>query len=107
MDYKELIEQLRFTQESNTSILLCLCADAATAIETLLAKRDAAVEELRGICWCCVNGKKWGKAPSWSKMTTCEHLKEQGILARGGGKSKCLYWKWRGPTMPDREQEDG
>ena len=59
-------------------------------------ERDALIEELRGICWCCAHGRKWENAPGWSKMTTCEHLKEIGVLARSGGKAKCPHWEWRG-----------
>lgn len=69
---------------------------AADVIETLLAERDVLIEELRGICWCCAHGRKWKNAPGWSKMTTCEHLKEIGVLARSGGKTKCPHWEWRG-----------
>lgn len=44
MDYKELIEQLRFFSQStaNEHIISCLYANAATAIEVLLAEREAA-----------------------------------------------------------------
>ncbi len=44
MDYKELIEQLRFFSQStaNEHIISCLYANAAAAIETLLAEREAA-----------------------------------------------------------------
>lgn len=50
MDYKELIEPLR--DKSNCDVLDYV-DDAATAIETLLEERDAAVEDLkgrRGVC---------------------------------------------------------
>lgn len=65
------------------------------------AERDAAVEELRGLCWCCVHGEKWAEAPVWSKAITCEHMRESGTLARGGGKCKCPHWKWRGPQKKE------
>ena len=43
MDYKELIKKLREKDGCR-----CECLQAATAIETLLAERDAAVKELHG-----------------------------------------------------------
>lgn len=43
MDYKELIEQLR---DENNCDVLDYIDDAATAIETLLAEREAAIEGL-------------------------------------------------------------
>lgn len=97
MDYKDLIRRLDDCGEFDGDLL----DDAAEGIETLLEERDAAVEELRGICWCCAHGEKWGKAPKWSKMTTCEHMREQGALAISGGKRKCKYWKWRGPQVSE------
>lgn len=105
MDYKELIDELRDKKFERDEELFCtpfecgafvLCDKAANAIETLLEERNAAIEDLRGMCWCCSHGKKWDKAPEWSKMTTCEHIRESGALARGGGKCKCKYWVWRG-----------
>ena len=103
MNYKELIQRLK-SQGSitfNTYTVGRDCKDAADVIETLLAERDAAVEDLRGICWCCAHGEKWGKAPKWSKMTTCEHMREQGARAISGGKRKCEHWKWRGPKKEE------
>lgn len=92
MGYKELIETLRGKDGCN-----CECLQAADAIETILAERNAAVEDLRGMCWCCTHGEKWDKAPIWSRMTTCEYIREQGVLASSGGKRKCQHWEWRGP----------
>lgn len=101
MDFKELIERLRHT--SCSGCMAHTMKEAATAIETLLTEREAAVEELRGICWCCAHGKKWDKAPALSKMTTCEYMPIQvsGALARGGGKCKCPHWEWRGPQKEE------
>lgn len=49
MDYEELIERLRvydyWTGESDINSHPVICDEAAAAIETLLAERDAAVEE--------------------------------------------------------------
>lgn len=107
MDYKELIGRYRLyaTKWENGEQLLLngemriqdTLREAATAIETLLAERDAAVEDLRGLCWCCANGKKYENRLPWSKATTCEHMLELGVVARSGGKCKCQFWKWRGP----------
>lgn len=54
IDYKELI--VRITKcRANCEIPrdLCTCNDAISAIETLLAERDAAINLLRQINWCC------------------------------------------------------
>lgn len=64
---------------------------AADTIETLLAERDALIEELRGICWCCAHGREWENGPGLIKMITCERLKEIEFLTR------CPHWQWRGP----------
>lgn len=98
MEYRPLIEDLLHAADVN-GVCEAELRDAATAIETLLNERDAAIEELRGICWCCAHGKKWDKAPALSKMTTCEYMPIQvsGALAGGGGKCKCPHWEWRGP----------
>lgn len=100
MNYKELIEKLREKDRCQ-----CECLQAATAIETLLKERDAAVEELRGICWCCAHGKKWEEAPEWSKMTVCEHMGEMfNGIACSGAKRKCQYWRWRGPKDDEKNE---
>lgn len=75
--------------------------ESVTAALQKAAERDAAVEDLRGLCWCCVNGKRWEKAPPWSKATTCDHMRELGVLARSGGKCKCPHWEWRGQQRED------
>lgn len=114
-NYKELIERLRRHGLTNGSSLglhmgiMDEAADALTALteenvqlrielEQVKRERDAAVEELRGFCWCCVHGRKWDKAPVWSSMTTCKYIRERGALAVGGGKGgrNCPHWKWRG-----------
>lgn len=103
MDCKELIEQLRNAfQADGYELEHSVCESAADAIEILLAERDAAVEDLRGRCWCCVHGKPWEPAGPLSKLTGCEHLSEFGVLARGGGKCKCTYWEWRGPQNDEQ-----
>lgn len=94
MDYKEIIEAMR---SADPKEVFCRSIDAADAIETILLERDAAVEELRGNCWCCANGKPWEKAGPLSKMTFCEHLKEWGAVATCGKACKCQHWQWRGP----------
>lgn len=109
--YEELLEQLRNivnhgdAQPAEYCTNRCggcdACDKSIDAIETLLAERDAAVEELRGMCWCCANGEKLKKAPMWSMATTCKYMRELGALARSGGKCKCQHWQWRGPQKHD------
>ena len=98
MDYKELIKAMR---RKNILDAIAYSTDAADAIETLLAERDAAVNELRGNCWCCANGKPQKKAGPLSEMTCCEHMKEWGAVAICGKACKCQHWKWRGPQKHD------
>ena len=99
MDYKELITEIRayIVKTYQVGFQPEICSRAADAIETLLAERDVAVEELRGICWCCANGKPWEKAGPLSNLTACEHLAECGVLECGWRSSKCQHWQWRGP----------
>lgn len=111
MDYKELIELLCHTVEhgneepreycTNRCGGCEMCDQAADAIKTLLAERDAAVEDLRGMCWCCAYGKKYENGLSWSRATTCQHMRELGVVARSGGKCKCSHWEWRGPQKKE------
>lgn len=71
MDYKELIERIEDCCEFAVAIeeddLISTLKDTATAIETLSAERDAAVEDLRGNCWCCVHGRKYENGLPWSR----------------------------------------
>lgn len=111
MGYKEQVTNLRteaLFQRSRFSrdMLACELEGAASSIETLLAERDAAIEELRGICWCCSNAKPWMDAFGDERLSTCDYITEQGVLARGGGKCKCLHWKWRGPQKGDADHGD-
>lgn len=71
-------------------------AETKAVLSCVEAERDAAMKELNGLCWCCKHGKKWDGAPVWSKATTCEYMKERGVLAIGGGKSNCDHWEWHG-----------
>lgn len=80
--------------------------DGITAAFQKAAERDAAVEDLRGMCWCCAHGEKWDKAPVWSRMTTCEHMRKSGALARGGGKCRCPHWEWHGPRKEGMDHGD-
>lgn len=121
-NYKGLIERLHRYADfynklggfSGASIEYEQAADAITALtaenaqlraelEQVKRERDAAVEELRGFCWCCINGRKWDKAPVWSNMTTCKHIRERGALAVGGGKGgrNCPHWQWHGPQKEE------
>lgn len=101
MDYKDLIRRgyswngNHFRREFKEP--RSLIAEMCFAIETLLEERDAALNDLRGMCWCCINGQRWEKSKN---LVTCDHLKQQGILAAGGSR-KCDYWQWRGPKKED------
>lgn len=77
MDYKELIEALDNCGEFNGELL----DEAATAIETLLAEREAAIEDL-GTAFTCLTC-----ANSMEQTGSCEFVAD------------CVgqYWQWRGP----------
>lgn len=100
MDYKEMIERVKYygnnyatggnlgREIDGTDHLLL---EAATAIETLLAEREAAVEDLRGRCDICKHRR------------VCLFDEQHRI---GCANSKRGHWQWRGPTPPDRQQTE-
>lgn len=88
MDYKETIEAMRST---DVKVVLCHSLDAADAIETLLAERDAAVENLKfsggkRCRFCIYNDRSIHDFPCNSCCET-------------GGMSE--YWEWCGPQKGD------
>lgn len=99
MDYKELITEIRayIVKTYQVGFQPEICPKAADAIETLLEERDTAVEELRGICWCCANGKPMGSIGRLRFCTTCDYMQERGILGNFGRERDCPHWQWRGP----------
>lgn len=95
MDYKELIRRLvdcdqleAAIEDDNLSLAL---EDAADAIETLLAERDAAVKELRGECRCCANNTGWHNI---GKCAVCLHETAPIPLP---GFNRVDSWQWSGP----------
>lgn len=104
MDYKELIKQLKEWNEQYVSEMCaddkfscydlcdgkdCIVCRAATAIETLLAERDAAVEEMHGRCIKC-NHFSVGFLDY--PCTDCRY--------EGGAND---HWKWSGPQKENKE----
>lgn len=90
MDYKELIEKLRGVFAARPGIYLAYvcCEEAATAIETLLAERDAAVADMRRMgCKKCDVCKYAGS--KGSDKSPCKHC------CHSGGFDDCF--EWRGP----------
>lgn len=81
MDYKELIEDLRYAADV-TGVCEIELRDAATAIETLLAEREAAVRDLTEVC-----------EDNPDVCHLCKHLP----CVDKNGKGYCLGWQWRGP----------
>lgn len=59
MDYKGLITEIRayIVKTYQVGFQPEICSRAADAIETLLAERDAAVEDMKGICFFCAHKK--------------------------------------------------
>ncbi len=88
MDYKELIDELRMVASWNISDCYDCnqCVKAATAIETLSAERDAAVEDLKGRCGVC---KHRGVC-----LFDEQHRIGCAVSNRG-------HWQWRGPQKGD------
>lgn len=76
MDYQELIEWLRTAPKYKL-----ICNDAADAIETMLAERDALMKDA-------------------TRCETCLHAKEcyfNEQRRNDCAKSNRGHWKWRGP----------
>ena len=83
MDYKELIERLNAYSAEHQ----ChggITAEAADAIKTLLAERDAAVEGLSYFtpCSACVHSDDYNNGKPCEFSTDCTYGQ---------------YWEWRGP----------
>lgn len=90
-DYKGLIERLRAYKNIvlDRSMIDSALIDAANTIETILAERDAAVEDL-------------SKRPHPS---TCKYGKHCDYISVITGRPDCYLcheWEWRGP----QEKED-
>lgn len=83
MDYKELIRLLR--DESNCDVLDYI-DDAATAIETLMAEREAALSKCRGECDECAHADR--DADDFPCCDCCYACMDW---------DKSDHWKWRGP----------
>lgn len=89
-DCKDLIQRMKLTVENP------IVGEAVNAIETLEKERNAAINELRGICWACINAEKYPPSPT-GLMVTCPHMRERGKAACAGrGGSDCPHWEWRG-----------
>lgn len=91
MDYKNLIKDSRelgdtLAEHFKGAVgeeLQKLCFDSADAIETLLAERDAAIEESRGDCKKC-------RFTNFGEFDyPCFRCSQTG--------GKVDYWEWRGP----------
>lgn len=96
MDYKELIEYNALIEDMRaaadvTGVCEVELNDAATAIETLLAEREALMELIYGKCELCINRRK------------CLFDDE---ARRDCALNKCRNWQWRGPAPPDRQQAE-
>lgn len=90
MDYKELIEQLKHCKSYKPKYeLQRTMLEAATAIETLLAERDAAVEDLKGRCGVCKHRR------------VCLFDEQHRI---GCAVSNRGHWEWRGPQKGDGDE---
>lgn len=103
MDYKELIDTLR-THKPFRYGTFGLCENAANAIETLLAERDAAVEDLHRMhTLCMVIG---GCCPECGSQidnlmdTACGFCKGPEVscwVDDPEDERRCAAFEWRGP----------
>ena len=68
--------------------------EAADELEKLRAERDAAVEDMRGICYLCKKAEPVNIG--LRTLKTCEHLKERKAIATNK-RPGCPHFEWRGP----------
>lgn len=98
MDYKELIKQLVDCDQLSAAIeddnLSLALENAADAIETLLAERDAAVEDLYGDCIACAH------SDSPAERRPCSGCCYYTLAPYGKD-----YWQWRGPQKGENHDE--
>lgn len=80
MDYKELIKYLHGTARCCDGCYAC--EQAATAIEMLLAERDAAVKDLHILAPCL--------------SCTQNSSNNSGKMCKYAGNCNGKHWKWRG-----------
>lgn len=70
-------------------------------------KLGKAMDDLRGMCWCCAHARKWDAAPGWSSAVTCKHMSEAGITGGcGRAGKKCDHWEWKGDKHGEFETTD-
>ena len=103
MEIEKLKDMLR--NAAGGPVGIQMCHEAADALEQLQAEndnlhdelekveaeRDAAVEDMRGICYLCANAKPYSEFSQ--RMMTCEHIKAVASTKSPG----CKHFKWRGP----------
>lgn len=97
MDYKELIEQLKRAAPFHGIWLRDRILDATTAIETLLAERDAAIADIENRCETCKHFviSFNGCTPDYD----CDNPE-----CRNSGEN--IGWEWRGPQKEDKHEAD-
>lgn len=93
MDYKNLIKKLEYQAETirNNNCTTMSAEEseaAANAIKTLLAERDALIEQVHGRCLFCANRIK----------CLCENDIEFRSYCR---LNNDCNWQWRGPQKHD------
>lgn len=75
--------------------------------EQVRLKLGRAMDDLRGMCWCCAHARRWDAAPGWSAAVTCKHMSEAGITGCcGRAGKKCEHWEWKGDKHVERETTD-
>lgn len=119
MDHKGFVELLREEASFQRSrfhrdLIATEMESAANAIETLLAERDAAVEDLHRLHTICMD--IGGSCPECGDQIN-ELLDAACVFCWNGGfgcwvddpkeESRCAAFKWRGPRKPERSSPDG
>lgn len=70
--------------------MIARAESAEARAEKAEKERDAAIEDMRGICYLCANAKPYSEFSQ--RMMTCEHIKAVASTKSPG----CKHFKWRG-----------
>ena len=84
------IEACVYTLQDYICDILARAEAAEARAEKAENERDAAVEDMRGICYLCANAKPYSEFSQ--RMMTCEHIKAVASTKSPG----CKHFKWRG-----------
>lgn len=95
--YTKKQEELNLTYEENQS-LKDSNAQLRAELEQVKVERDAAVEDMRGICYLCNFGRPYRESPI---LRSCPHFS-----AVSPKRIDCPYFEWRGKEDGRRGSHD-